>query len=377
MPFKTPLTPAQGLNGVLTIRPIQALLELSRATGLLRDPAVSALTRGWSVLRYLGVFGRVPASGHLCLDGEALLFIGANQRRVLSEEIGIGFGIVAAKMWVRARNPQVGPIAAIDVDQALYDEVVPALERNGRRQPDYLLAFPDESDPSVRNFELLETKGTVSSSNAEHQLARGTTQLAGLTVDANLLPGVVVSTVSNAAGIRLMAVDPEERKVRWSPSDDSLRSARHASRRRSRPTDKIDVAADELFASSTNVEMASLAEFGGLSESARLWRPHLLDWRGRRADSATVRENDLGAFIGEEMVLEAPGLERIRVFQGVARDVATALKGDDYRAVAETQRQFARIEKERGDAGGEDFRAGQPVAEAVSSDGALLRITVQ
>lgn len=207
---KLPLIQAVGVQGDLALRPISAMLELARGTALNDDPEVAAFARRWSTLRYLGVFANHGRNTKLRLNRGALQFIGPNQRRVLSEDLGIGFGIMVAKHWCRTRDPRVGPITVIDVDKALHRGTVPNLLLAGSRQPDYLLSYPDPTNSSLTTYELLETKGTVNATTARGQLARAATQLAGLTVSGSAMTGLAVATVSNVNGLGVLAVDPEE-----------------------------------------------------------------------------------------------------------------------------------------------------------------------
>lgn len=169
------------------------------------------------------MFAKKVGTGRLHLDTAALKYIGANQRRVLSEELGIGFGIIVAKQWCKARNPGIGPITVIDVDKALKKGQVPLLEdkKNGR-QPDYLLSYFDPTNPSVEIYDLLETKGTADKSNAKKQLSRAVTQRAGLTLNGQPITGIAISTISKANGFHVMAVDPEEDPTTWEPTNGAL-----------------------------------------------------------------------------------------------------------------------------------------------------------
>lgn len=367
---------AQGMHGDLYARPIQAMLELARGTALNDDPEIAAVARRWSVLRHLGVFALDPSTGGLRLNQKALRFIGPNQRRVLSEELGIGFGIVAAKAWCRARNRAVGPITAIDVDRALYRGDVPQLRRNGDRQPDYLLSYPDPATPSAKVFELLETKGTVSVANAKGQLGRAVTQLAGLTVSGRPMTGIATATVSsNKDGITVFTVDPEESPITWTPSDEQVDRRRTGSTRLRRKVSKLDVDMDDFFSSAVSVDNAALAEYSGQYDSAINWLPA----RGRRGSGRgnirVQRETEIGTFVGVEYVVEVGDGSRLRLFQGVERHVAEQLAGNDASAVAHAQHSFATAASDRGsDLQVDDSDAEKAAAIALSSDGSLLEL---
>lgn len=378
IPQKARISPAVGLNGLLTLRPISAMLELARGTALNDDPQIAAFARRWSTLRYLGIFGRDHATRSLHLDNSALPYIGPNQRRVLSEDLGIGFGILAAKHWCRTRNPKVGPITAIDVDKALLNGTVPNLQLADRRQPDYLLAYPDPSNPGVMVYELLETKGTVSSSNAKKQLGRAVTQLASLTVDGNPLTGLATSTISNTEGIFVLAVDPEERPVTWELSSEALKRRRVADGRSREDAVKIDTTAEEFLASATNVDNATLAEFSGQYSAASRWLPKLSSRGVRRTNAEVRRTFDAGTFVGTEHLIEIPETRTtVRLYQAVEKQVADGLAGLDASAVVDAQRSFAESyvgEPEVSEPRNDGLQSASAVA--INSDGSLLEVSV-
>lgn len=377
LPIKAVVAVADGVQGDLELRPIAAMLELARGTALTTHPQVAAFARRWSILRYLGAFAIDPISGTLHLDAGALQFIGPNQRRVLSEELGIGFGILVAKHWCRTRIPQVGPIEVVDVDMTLNNGTVPALQRAGSRQPDYLLKYPDPNNPRTTVYELLETKGTVQRSNAFEQLGRAVTQLAGLTVSGQPMTGIAVSTVSTTEGIRAMAVDPELPPVTWEPVDDALERWRGASPTPRDDSPRIDIPAEQLFATATNVDNAALAMFGGQQGVAKRWLPHLKSSDG---DYAKARRT-IGShtFVGVDFVIEIPETKaHVRIYQGVEENIAGELSGLDASGVTDAQRAYA------GTAAYTDddltrFSSGTESATAIatSSDGAMMEISIE
>lgn len=375
LPQKTAITPVAG-TGDFQLRPITAMLELARGTALSDDPGVAAFARRWSTLRYLGLFARNAQSGKLHLDAAPLKYIGANQRRVLSEDIGIGFGIIVAKRWCKTRKPTIGPVTAIDVDKALHQRSVPRLQLAGSRQPDYLLAYSDPKNPRAKTYDLLETKGTVSKSTATGQLSRAVTQLAGLTVGGQQLTGLAVSTVSNEHGVLVMAVDPEERPVTWEPTNEALGRWRTAARRVRLDNVELDVSAEEFFATATNVEYASLSEFSGQQGAAARWLPHLDSDRRGTANTEVRRETGAGTFVGAEYVIEIPGaLGRLRLYQGVEERIVDGLRALDVTAVMDAQRAFAEVhshETDTSSAGTENTGS----VSTLTSDGSMLELSI-
>jgi hypothetical protein len=374
-PHKAAITPAHGIHGDFQVRPISAMLELARGTALSEDPEVAAFARRWPILRHLGIFARDAQSGKLHLDAAALKFIGPNQRRVLSEDLGIGFGIIVAKSWCEARTAAIGPVTAIDVDRALYKRLLPKPPA-GSRQPDYLLAYSDSTNPRTKIYDLLETKGTVSKSTANGQLSRAVTQLAGLTVGGNQLTGIAVSTVSNEDGVRVMAVDPDERLVTWEPTNVALERWRTAEERSREEAAQLDVSAEEFFATATNVECASLAEFSGQHGSAARWLPNLgSDSRGD-TNTEVRRETEAGTFIGAEYVIEIPGTSgRLRLYQGVEKSIVDGLRDLDVTAVMDAQRSFAEVLSGEAGTSSVGVENAGPVS-AFTSDGSMLELSI-
>src|SRR5699024_12867474 len=100
LPHKAHIERVPELDAPIVVRPIQALLELSRGTIYRQDWRIQGISQFWPILRYMGMFERDDAI-NLHLRGEDLAIIGPNQRRVLSEDLGIGFGILLAKHGCR------------------------------------------------------------------------------------------------------------------------------------------------------------------------------------------------------------------------------------------------------------------------------------
>lgn len=388
LPSKPKITTAAGVNRELTLRPISAMLELARGTALSEDPDITALARRWSALRYLGVFGKDPQD-KLLLDKQVLKFIGANQRRVISEELGIGFGIIVGKIWCKERKGAVGKITAIDVDIALEKGEISKQDRVGKRQPDYLLAYSVPNSRSVTIFDLLETKGTTTKGNAKTQLGRAVTQLAGLTIGSQAMTGIAVSTVSTETGVHVMAVDPEYLPMTWTPTTKILQSwrANKVDSQRDNSEPEVDdrelnvggrplnMIADEFFAAAISVDNASLAAFSGQFDVAKEWLPNFATHRDTNTNSEVRRVTDAGTFVGIEYVIEIPGISnRLQLFQGVHENVLEGLKQLNVEAVLEAQQEFAAA---RYDATKLYAKVKDGITDTVSdlsSDGAMMEI---
>jgi hypothetical protein len=375
LPMKGRLEPALGLDGTLDARPVGIMLELARGTALNVTDAVSFFGRHWSVLKYIGLFARDAGSGLMSLEQTVLRQVGPNQRRVISEELGIGFAAFAAKQWCRRRHPGIGPISVIDVDRTLLNGGIRTLQTNGKRQPDYLISFDDPNGSGTRQFELLESKGTVSIAKAVGQLGRAVTQLAGLTINGKMMTGLAVATVSTASGITILAVDPEEDPVTWAPSVNVLNKWRNHEPRWNGEESVIDVDREELAATATNVDLASLSQFAGASRATKEWLPRLKAQELPESEMETRRGSDGVNFVGQELSLQA-GPERIRIFQGVSSDVLGGLRDLDALAVLQAQRALPTLRDDIEDALRVEVGAEKHSAVATSSDGSVLQITV-
>ncbi|GAA3783831.1 hypothetical protein GCM10022225_84960 [Plantactinospora mayteni] len=96
----------------------------------------------WGLLRYLGLFA-VGSGGSLVLSTAGRRIVG-NQRRVTSEELGIGFAVYLAETWAESRRLGASTVRTVDIDAALASGSISVgglrvlVEQTGSR-PDYLL----------------------------------------------------------------------------------------------------------------------------------------------------------------------------------------------------------------------------------------------
>lgn len=375
---KTP-TPALGLGvGGVTVRPVDALHRLSRVTALTVEDDVYAVYEHWGWIRYLGAFGHVGSSPRLTLDQGALRHVHANQRRVMSEDLGVGFGVLLAEEWCRAMGA-TGTIRTTDVDKALRDNqgFLGLTQAPGaKRQPDYLLQYSSPVAATVLESRLLETKGTVDRGNGITQLAHAMTQLASLVLDGSTPQGIAISTVSTTSGVTYLAVDPEGESDPWTPEESTIDKAKT-----NRPTvrgreEALYVNRDEFFASATVTANATLADFAGLDEITATWLPEDAVLRSRRRPRSARRiPLDIGEYSGVEFSISAPGSDDlVTVFQGVERGVEEALRSGNDERVREAQQRFSSA------VGARSVTTSQQPSDreaiAVSDEGAILRVTV-
>ena len=119
------LSEVPSLHGAFPHKPKDVLLNLARATRPLYDNDVHDTYRFWAILRYIGIFADNGTFSYTL--SEAASRVVGNQRRVLSEELGIVVSIGVAERWLAGVTGR-GPIRTIDVDVAL-SEASPEVAR--------------------------------------------------------------------------------------------------------------------------------------------------------------------------------------------------------------------------------------------------------
>lgn len=164
----------------------------------------------WAFLRYLAYFDE--KAGALTVGPEGRSLVGT-QRRVASEELGVGFSLFVGRRWLQSKFHSVSSsaISVADVEQVLAGRSRTISAIPGRkRRPDWILSVQDPSRRfAVRNY-LLESKGAKEVGTVRAQLAGAAIQLNGVGVHGRAPMGLAVSTVSGSGRIKYFAVDPGE-----------------------------------------------------------------------------------------------------------------------------------------------------------------------
>jgi hypothetical protein len=207
------LAPAPGLHGGAQVRIADVLLRLTQATRPKYQADVYDVHAHWGLLRYLGVFDRRwSASGdHVHLSDAGRRVVG-NQRRVLSEELGIGLAVLLAESWSKSLSGSSATPRVVDIDVALEDEtinvggLIKTVQQVGSRRPDYLMLADDSTRRDRFRVSVLESKGTKSKPNRLHQLACASLQLTGVQVGGRVPPGLAVSTVLGDGAVAYSAL---------------------------------------------------------------------------------------------------------------------------------------------------------------------------
>lgn len=204
VPQRKRLALPAGLQGDFPVRPVEVLHALSFVTSPLYGDDIHDMYMQWALLRYLGFFKRV-ATGKKMIPAlgvsEAGCRVAGVQRRVTSEELCVGFGVVLARRWFRhALGPGV-PIGFIDVDA-----YVSGSGFGGAIRPDYLLIAPDRAKFGSYRVRLLECKGTWDESLARIQMKKAVRQL-GSPAISPLPDGIAVSSVTWGSQVHCFAVE--------------------------------------------------------------------------------------------------------------------------------------------------------------------------
>lgn len=187
------------LDGEATVRPVDVLLRLAVATKPQYQTDLYEVHRHWSLLRYLGLFD-ADLDGQLCLSSAGRR-IGGNQRRVTSEELGIGFAIHRAEEWMANRWPNSTIARIVDIDVALASgfirtgAVTSSIVQRRRRRPDYLMIAESLGSGDRYRYAVVECKGTKGWTYGLKQMASACGQLRGVTVAGRQPPGLAVGTV--------------------------------------------------------------------------------------------------------------------------------------------------------------------------------------
>lgn len=164
--------PAAGLENGVHLRAIDALHRLALVTGPRFQDDLHDVYARWALHRYLGTFDHAWPD-RLVLSDPARRVAG-NQRRVMSEELGIAIGLEITAEWLRTRFGRRAPVLFVDIDTALTEGGVPfggrllRVHQIDTVRPDYV-AVANVGGGRYR-LALVECKGSTSSTYARRQL---------------------------------------------------------------------------------------------------------------------------------------------------------------------------------------------------------------
>jgi hypothetical protein len=375
-----PLSPAVGLEDGVTLRPYQALHQLSKATMPRYQDDLFDRYVQWGLLRYLGLFDLSWHGDPLpsLAMSEAGKRIRGNQRRVTSEEMGIGFGVLLATRWFQQALGSAVSISPVDVDVGLGEGyIVVAGSRYvigsaGGRRPDYLIVANDPAVRSRYRVRLLECKGTRSASTAIGQLAKAADQLGGITVDGRVCPGLAVSTITADSRVWYRAIDPEDdEEASYEVNSNTIERVADF-----RLSDEgiANVPAVDLANASVRASWATLADFGGNFQAWERWAPAVMRRRlGRAPRNRITFETPFGTARGTSVTFTFDG-QRLDVRYAIDEVVDQQLSQSPAESIIEAQVAFAqRLAASEAPA----QQSGQYDLYSATSDGSIFSLSAQ
>ncbi|ERK73256.1 hypothetical protein [Leifsonia aquatica] len=297
---KTPssrLRPAMNLDGdqVMTPDTVLSRLALSTPLDLLDDPF--HLFRRWAALKYLGAFESVlePFEYHPRLGlSTRTRKVRANQRRVFSEELGIGFAIEAGVRWLANGIPD-SIIRTVDVDNI--EDTIPGIAglitSSSNRRPDYIQLRSVPFQPNILLVTALEAKGSKFDNQSLLQLGNASEQLDALTIGGTPVPGLASAAVLNDWSVKVNVLETS-----W-PAGDPLPAvdAAHAFERGPRDGGQT---IETFTAAALVTSWATQAAVVGNEAAYRRWSPQRRD--ERRLPPRDVVQTDVGPIAGVRYV---------------------------------------------------------------------------
>jgi hypothetical protein len=300
----------------------------------------------WALVRYIGLFEhRDDGDANPVLAvSEPGQRIRGNQRRVTSEEMGIGFGALLASRWFAQACAPGLPIGIVDVDAALTDRYIFAggsrhsVRAVADRRPDYLLIAPAPEARRRYRVRALECKGTSSGPGyAVHQLASAVEQLAGISVGGRVPQGLAVSTLTTNHRMSYLAIDPgDEDEPSYEVSSATIDQAAGFQL----ADDVRNVPPALLASASVRASWAALADFGGNLDALDRWAPTIMRRRlDRQRRQRVTFDTPYGTARGISVTV---GLDGQRLNVRYAIDEAIDQQMDHSpEAIADAQSEFA------------------------------------
>ena len=345
VPTRKPPSPAAGLDGGIILRPVEVLHALSYATRPRYQDDLLDMYLLWALIRYIGLFELAYEPYGLTIRlSDAGQRITGNQRRVTSEEMGIGFGALLANHWFTRTGAGGLPVGIVDVDAALDDRYIfaggsrHAVRAVGQRRADYLLVAPDPTARRRYRVRALECKGTRGPiSYAVRQLASAVEQLGGISVAGRIPSGLAVSTITSNERLSYVAIDPgEEDEPSYEVDSATIDQASGF-----RLTDEVtDVSPVLLTNASVRASWATLADFSGNLAAVDKWAPFVMRRRlDRRARQRGTFDTPYGDARGTSISFSING-QTLTVRYAAARTIDDQMT-ENAEAITEAQVQFA------------------------------------
>lgn len=402
----------------------QILHEFAVIYGPSVSPGAARLSAFWGILKYLDAFTISTTNNQNFLGlSENAQLASHNQRRVMSEELGVAFSIHQGKRWfadllTQETGDVVHPkeIQVLDIEEIFTSAVqLPfqgtlhhrRITTNGlsQKRPDYLLTWPgaENTGTSVRAA-LLESKGSSKMDSSRKQLSGALEQINGLLLDTEHPPGLAVSTAAVKQGGELItyALDPGKLTKAFSFIPSRVSAIQKSSK--SHPKDQRDDLRE--------IGYSELSKFAQIGESWRKDGPRPIDvtepgefielgladlfrrvlmisgdvefankWvvspSSKKYEIPTLLadpvklESNLGDFYGSRMTMEVNGGD-LEISLGLDKDVRSALRDgeemDGLQAMHSIKDQFVREDLPR--------KNGIRV-ESKSTDGTVMTINLK
>ncbi|WP_173154311.1 hypothetical protein [Phytohabitans suffuscus] len=376
------------LHGYQTVRPVDVLLRLASATRPQYQVDLYDVHAHWGLLRYLGLFA-VGSGRSLVLSAAGRRIVG-NQRRVTSEELGIGFAVYLAEAWTQNRRLGTSTVRTVDIDVALASGSISTgglrllVEQTGVKRPDYLLISESLGRRGRFSVALLECKGTKTRPYAIHQLAQAAIQLGSMVVDGRCPSGLAVSTVVAQDSISYYALQHRpDRAAKRPTADANLPSSAEDDELE---IDLGDVSIDDLpevdleragpvdlrrfTATALRGSWATLADLAGNDQAFHRWAPTVMrDRLGRiTADRPQrVRYSVDGIdIVGVRNAISLPGGQLDAVL-GVEANLDQALTTGNPTDVLDAQQEIVRRELRY-----QQWERRRPSVISIADDGSAL-----
>lgn len=202
------ILPVPELDGAWHFHVADMLLKLGEHTFPSAGARLGTLARYAPILKYMYAFeddgtGRIVTSA-------VIEMVAYRSRGIVSEELGVGFSLIAAEKWLR-ESLGLTNIRFFDIDLVVKDKY-PNIKHRIRSatmlRADWLIRACDPARPERDLLFLLESKGTATKNYHGDMLKKAVQQLAATTIDGHNLQGLAVCTYSPVGDLNIYAIDP-------------------------------------------------------------------------------------------------------------------------------------------------------------------------
>ena len=198
------IQPVPELNGFWHFHVADVLLKLGEHTFPSAGARLGTLARYAPILKYMSAFeedrnGRIVTSA-------VIEMVAYRSRGIVSEELGVGFSLIAAEKWLR-ESLGLTNIRFFDIDLVVkdkYSNIKHGIRSATKRRADWLIRACDPARPERDLLFLLESKGTATKDRHGNMLEKAVQQLAATTIDGHHLQGLAVCTYSPVGDLKIL-----------------------------------------------------------------------------------------------------------------------------------------------------------------------------